>query len=292
MPTQNEIRERITNQIIEALSKGGLPPWRMPWRNDPNAGFPTNVVSQKRYQGINPLLLQLAAMRHGFQSKWWGTYKQWQDIGGQVQKRPDGVEPGEWGCNIIFFKPVQSEEDEETKTIFVMKTYTVFCIDQVDGLDALRVGHSTNTNPIDTYEEADRTIEATGADIRYGGNRAYYDRKNDYIQVPTREQFTAGDYFETVLHELIHWSEHPNRLDWCQAERPYAMGELIAEMGSCFLAAELGIPNAETLPNHASYLERWLREMQSDPKYIFQASSQASKAADFILSFSRQEALV
>jgi antirestriction protein ArdC len=257
-----------------------------------NAGFPTNIVSQKRYQGINPLLLQLAAMRHGFQSNWWATYRQWSDLGGQVQKRPDGVEPGEWGANIIFFKPIQiQDENEKDKTIFVMKTYTIFCIDQVDGLDSLRVGHSvSNINCIDTYLEADRAIEATGADIRYGGNRAYYDRRNDFIQVPTREQFAAGEYYETVLHELVHWTEHPNRLDWCQAERPYALGELIAEMGSCFLAAELGIPNAQSLSNHASYLERWLREMKSDPKYIFLASSQASKAADFVLSFSRQEA--
>ena len=67
------------------------------------------------------------------------------------------------------------------------------------------------------------------------------------------------------------------------------MGELIAEMGSCFLATELGIPIAENLPNHASYLQNWLRAMKNDHKFIFQASSQASKAADFILSFSRVE---
>jgi antirestriction protein ArdC len=296
MTSQNEIRERITSTIIKALTKGGLPPWRQPWLNDPNAGCPANIVSKKKYRGINPLLLQIAGMRHGFQSKWWATFKQWQELGGQVMRRPNDVPPGEWGTSIIFYKPLQiveKDEDgkEKEKTIYMMRTYTVFCIDQVQGnLDHLRVGNSiNNTDSITSYENADQVIEATGADIRYGGNRAYYNRLGDYIQVPLREQFTAAEYYETVFHEMVHWSEHPTRLDWNRTDGGYAMGELIAEMGSCFLATELGIPTAETLPNHASYLQNWLRAMKSDHKFIFQASSQASKAADFILSFSRVE---
>jgi len=295
MPSQNEIRERITNTIIEALTKGGLPPWRQPWLNDKNAGCPANIVSKKTYRGINPLLLQIAGMRHGFQSKWWATFKQWQELGGQVMRRPNDVPPGEWGTSIIFYKPLQIVEKdddgkEKEKTIYMMRTYTVFCIDQVQGnLDHLRVGNSiNNTDCITRYENADQVIASTGADIRYGGNRAYYHRNQDYIQVPLREQFSAGEYYETILHELCHWSEAPTRLNWNRTDGGYAMGELIAEMGSCFLATELGIPIAENLPNHASYLQNWLRAMKSDHKFIFQASTQASKAADFIMSFSRQ----
>ena len=161
-----------------------------------------------------------------------------------------------------------------------MRTYTVFNVDQVEGehLDHLRVGKTVvNTNPIETYEEADRVIEATGADIRYGGNQAFYSRAQDFIQVPLREQFTAAEYYETVFHELVHLLEHPSRLNWNRKDEGYAMGELIAEMGSCFLATELGIPNAETLPNHASYLQSWLKAMQNDHRFIFQASSQAAR---------------
>jgi antirestriction protein ArdC len=289
MPTQNEIRERITNTIIEALEKG-TSPWRQPWKNDPNAGRPENVVSKRHYRGINPLLLAVAAMKHGFQSKWWATFKQWQELGGQVMRRPTNVEPGEWGTTIVFWKPIQVVEEnngkEKEKTVFVLRTYIVFNVDQVEGLDHLRVGNSINdTDSIVTYENADKTIEATGAEIRYGGNRAFYNRLGDYIQVPLREQFTAGEYYETILHEMVHWTE--KRLDWNRKDEGYAMGELIAEMGSCFLANELGIPTSETLPNHASYLDHWLRAMKSDHKFIFQASSQANRAADFILSFSR-----
>jgi antirestriction protein ArdC len=292
MPNQNEIREKITNTIIEALEKG-TSPWRQPWRNDPNAGFPENVVSKRRYRGINPLLLQIAGMRHNLKSKWWATFRQWDSMGGKVMRRPNNVEPGEWGTTIVFWKPIQVVEQdngkEKEKTIYMMRTYTVFCIDQVQGnLDHLRVGNSmNNTDCITRYENADKTIEATGADIRYGGNRAFYNRLGDYIQVPLRQQFTAAEYYETVMHELVHWSE--KRLDWNRKDGGYAMGELIAEMGSCFLATELGIPIAENLPNHASYLQNWLKAMQSDHKFIFQASTQASRAADFILSFSRVE---
>lgn len=295
MPSQNELREQITTTIIGALKSGGLPPWRRPWAADPAAGFPCNVVSQKRYRGINPLLLQIAAMRHGLTSKWWGTFNQWKALGGRVMRRPDDVRPGHWGVGIVYWSKVTKVEEnddgeEKEKDLYFMKTYTVFNVDQVEGsrLDHLRVGNSvTNANPIDTYEEADRVIEATKADIRYGGNRAFYDLHNDYIQVPLREQFTAAEYYETVFHELCHWSETPNRLNWNRTGEGYAMGELIAEIGSCFLASELGIPNAETLPNHASYLEHWLKAMAGDHRFIFQASSQASKATDFILSFSR-----
>lgn len=297
MPSQNEIRERITNTIAEALKSGSLPPWRKPWRNDPNAGFPVNVTGRK-YRGINPLLLEIASMRHGLKSKWWATFRQWELLGGKVMRRPDDVPPGEWGTNIIFWSRLTKEEENERgemeeKAVFFMKTYTVFNIDQVRGehLDRLRVGNLANeiTDPIVTYEAADKMIEATGADIRYGGNQAFYNRKGDFIQVPLREQFTAGDYYETVLHELVHWSEHPNRLAWNRKDEGYAMGELVAELGSCFLATELGLPNAENLPNHASYLSSWLQAMKSDHRFIFQASSQASKAADYILSFSRSE---
>ena len=140
-------------------------------------------------------------------------------------------------------------EKKKQKTIYMMRSYVVFNVDQVQGecLNHLRVGHSvaTDTDCIVSYENADRVIEATGADIRYGGNQAYYNRRGDYIQVPLREQFTAGEYYETILHELCHWSEHPNRLD-SYKQAAYAFDELIAEMGSCFLASELGIPTAES----------------------------------------------
>jgi len=107
MPSQTEIRQRITNQIIEALQSGSLPPWRQPWASSPNAGFPANIASKRRYSGVNPMLLQISAQNHGFRSKWWGTFKQWESVGGRVMHRPANVESGCWGAAVIFWKPVE-----------------------------------------------------------------------------------------------------------------------------------------------------------------------------------------
>ena len=293
MPSQNKIRERVTTTIIEALEQGGLPPWKRPWRNDVNAGFPTNVVSGKKYRGINPLLLRIASIRHNFQSKHWATFKQWDELGGRVMRRPDDVPAGQWGQMIVFWKPVSKtvsdEKEKDTKeTYFVLKTFTVFNIDQVrndaKNLDHLRVGYGEGEaqGMIDNYLDAKRVVEATGADIRHGGNEAYYRPSYDFIQLPHQSQMGLNEYYETAFHELCHWSEP--RLNW---KGSYAEGELIAEIGSCFLAEEVGIPTTDDLRNHATYLQSWLTAMREDSKFIFRASSQAAKAADFILSFSR-----
>ena len=297
MPSQNEIRQTITSQIVETLKSGKLPPWRRPWALDKNAGQPANIISKRSYRGINPLILGVASVRHKLRSKWWATFNQWKTLGGTVMRRPDNVPPGQWGTAIIFWqrltKTVRDEDgDDEEQKFFFLKTYTVFNVDQVLGshLDQLRVGNA----PLDTeevqqrYERADEAIEKTGADIRHGGNQAYYSPSGDYIAVPHRHQFTGGEYYETIFHELTHHSEAPSRLNCDRSENSYAFLELRAELGGVYLANELGLPTAENLTNHVSYLQSWLQQMQNDPSFVFRAAAQASKAADFVLSFSRE----
>lgn len=286
-----KIREEITNQIISALESGSLPPWRKPWSRDRNSGMGKNIVSGELYTGVNPLLLGLASERHGFQSRHWGTFRQWEQLGGKIMRRPSRVSKGQWGTKIVFCKAVTKKKGhDEEETYFLLRTYTVFCVDQVEGdhLDYLRVGFKTDTrNEVsNTFDEADALIEATGADIRHGGNQAFYDLAQDYIQVPNRDQFSGSGYYDTVLHELVHWAEHTNRLNWDRESGGYALGELIAEIGACYLCSELGIPTNEE--NHHAYLNGWLQRMKQDSSFIFQASSQASKAADYIMSFSKK----
>lgn len=296
MATQQEIRDRITAQIVDALSKGTAP-WRRPWQTDPNAGHPANAVSRKAYSGVNPLLLHMAADRHGFTSRYWGTYRQWQDLGGQVMARPSTVKPGEWGQAIVFCKPCKSttedvDGEEVEKTFFMLRTYTVFNVEQVVGskVDRYRVGkHPVTAGEVEErFEQAERVIDATAADIRYGSDRACYNFAGDFIQMPRREQFAVPEFYDTLFHELAHWTEHPARLNWDRKkpENSYALGELIAELGACYLAGELGLPLTETLPNHAAYLQSWLDKMKGDSRFIFKAAAQASKAVDFIMSFS------
>ena len=108
--------------------------------------------------------------------------------------------------------------------------------------------------------------------------------------MPPKASFTEPDeYYETIFHELVHATEHPTRLNWSrkEAENSYALGELVAEIGACYLARELGVPASGNLSNHVAYLANWLKAMKDDSRFIFTASSQASKAADYLLAFSR-----
>jgi antirestriction protein ArdC len=168
-----------------------------------------------------------------------------------------------------------------------MRYFTVFNIDQVDGnpVDHLRASHFASKSQFDAdFGPATAAIEATKADIRHGGNRAFYSPSKDYIQMPTVHQFKSfGDYFCTAFHELAHWSE--SRLGWTGS---YSSGELRAEVSSCYVASHLGVPIGNSLSNHVSYVADWLQAMEDDPKAILKAASQASKAAGFILSFSRK----
>jgi antirestriction protein ArdC len=287
MKTQAEIRTELTQKIVEAL-KHGVIPWRKPWRSVPDpVRLPTNFVTKKPYQGFNVLALQLAAHAHGYPAGLWASYNQWRSVGAQVRK-------GEKATSIILFKPITRVEkgedggDDKAKTFPLLKTWSVFNISQVDGVLAEK--YQVTTAPTGTRfdnvdrAEFDRAVAATGADIRFGGNRAAYHRPpEDFIIVPQEERFHDFPAFaETVLHELAHWTEW--RTGWSGT---YAEGELRAEIAACFLSTGLGIPNSNDLTNHTSYIASWLQSLENDPKFIFRASAAASRATDFILNFSR-----
>ncbi len=286
MASHTEIRQQITAQIIESLTNVKLPPWRQPWSNDPNAGLNTSLSTWEAYRGINQLLLQLSAFRQNFQSKWWGTFNQVRTSGASVCK-------GQKATKIVLWKPVSRKRrnevgEEVDDRFFILKQFSVFNAEQTTGLDEFRVGalrpeHDTTAR----HDHADAVINSTNAEIRYGGNRAFYSTRSDFIQMPFRSQFDSPEsFYETMFHELIHWTE--KRLNWDRDSHGYAMGELIAEIGSCFIMGELSLPLTENLDNHIAYINGWLRGMKDDPKFIFKATAQATKAVDHILSFSQQ----
>jgi len=295
-----QIREEITAKIIAALEKDLLP-WRRPWSSN-NAGQHSNALTKKSYRGVNPLLLQIHAALFGFTSNWWATFNQWKQLGCSVNRRPDDVEAGQWGCPLAVYIPITKkaeepvDDEDEENTFWILKRFTVFNADQVNGANAAQfqaVETAGDLNP--DYEPAEELIEKTGAEIHFGGDKAFYRQPvgtwpnhydGDFIQVPHKSSFVNGSYYPTILHELGHWSEV--RVGWDREKETYAMGELIAEMASCFLASELKIPNGEPLDNHAAYLKSWLEAMHDDINFIFKASRQASKVCDFLLSFVRQ----
>lgn len=286
MPTQAEIRKDITSRIVAALEQDLLP-WVKPWSTSKNVGRASNLTSGNCYSGVNPLLLELHRMKFNMQSRWWGTYRQWEAKGCMVKRRPDGVKSGEWGCRIVFAKPITKKKEKDGKEVedkfFMLRNFVVFSADQVEGefAESLQVQEEEPTDVIPDFAPADELIEATGADLRHGGESAFYRPSGDYIQMPHKHRFDpVGSYYESLFHELAHWSE--SRLNWTAC---YAMNELVAEMSASFLSTELGVPQGETFENHAAYIKSWLKAMNDDPSFIFKASTQASKVADFLLSF-------
>jgi antirestriction protein ArdC len=302
MATQEQLREQITAQVIAALESGDVPPWRRPWRLGMNAGSPANVVSKRVYRGLNLLLLDVAATRHNLSSRWWGTFNQWRQIGGRVMRRPSHVPEGKWGTSIVFWAPVvktvkNENGEEEEDRFFFMRTYTVFNVDQVEGLDHLRAGRcDTGESTVIDYEPAEQALEASvlgmGLSLRYAGDKAFYCPNQDYVQIPPKATFDClREYYGTVFHEMVHATEHESRLNWSRKDKDktYALGELIAELGGVFVCRELGVPASDDLTNHVSYLKSWLQAMKNDSRFIIMASAQASKAASYILSCSRED---
>lgn len=287
MQSQSDIRSNITSTIIDALKNGGLPPWRKTWSDDPNApGLHTSMSTGNPYRGINQLLTQVSAMRQGFKSKWWGTFI-------QIKKNGASVSRGQKGTHVVLFKKIERKRvdeagDEVKDNFFVMREFTVFNAEQTNGLEQFRVGFAKpQIETTERYEHADRVIAATGAEIHYGGNQAFYSLSEDFIQLPYRHQFQSGEaYYETAFHELCHWTEKRVGFDRGEAENTYAFAELVAEIGACLTMGELNLPTSSSLDNHAAYLKSWLSGM-SDSRFIFKAAAQANKAVDQILSYSR-----
>ena len=289
----DSLRQEITKTIVEALTTGDLPPWRKPWSCDPNApGLHTSLSSSKPYKGINQLLLMCSAMKNNFRSKWWSTFKQIKQHGGSVLK-------GSKATTVVLYRPVERTKINEAgkevdDSFFVMRSFKVFNADQT-ALEQFQVSDEPAEGaPFQSYEQADQLINDIGADIRYGGDEAFYNSKNDFIQLPYHGKFDSPEaFYVTCFHEHIYFTEHESRLNWDRRneDNSYSMGELIAELGSVLLLAELGLPVTDNLNNHAAYLKHWLKGMEGDPKFIFKASSQASKAVDWLLACRKQEVL-
>lgn len=296
MGSQADIRKQVTDSIIMSLEKGGIPPWRMGWTAHPNGrGLPVSVASKRAYSGVNVWLLRLHARRHGLRSRHFGTFAQWKMLGCSVKPRPAGVQPGEWGASVVLFKFLKKTEtdkmtgQEREVEVPLLRWYTgLFSADQVNGAERWQVTDEPASTDFLDFEPAEAAITASGADVRHGFEHAFYVPSGDWIGMPNKRQFVSEvEYYSTLFHEAAHWSE--KRLNWT-GER--ALSELRAEIASAYVMAELGVPQSDDLTNVAAYVQSWLKALRDDPRYIFTASTAASRAADLLLSFSRPKEAV
>lgn len=239
------------------------------------------------YNGINAFVLSIIASMNGYKNDFWFTFKQAQDLGGQVRK-------GEKSAPVIYFSQIEKEDDEGTKEKYsFLRMYNVFNAQQIDNLPE-HFYIEKEYKKRDTHQEieiAEKILKKSQANINHSNvARAYYAPDHDMIHLSYPIQFTNEQaYYRTALHELTHWTGHKTRLSREQNSRfgsvQYAFEELIAELGSAFLMQKLGITSLDTgLDNHENYIASWLEALKNDTKFIFKASSEAQKACDYILA--------
>jgi len=272
--TKIDIYQEITDRIVGALEQGAAP-WLKPWAEGKCGGAgPHNAATGRAYNGINWLVLSCSS----YTSDGWLTYKQAAELGGQVRK-------GEKGTHIVFWSfPKIQQADGTFQTVPFAKGYTVFNTQQCDGLDPAKL---KGMEPVVAGDTSINALAArVGAEVRHGGSKAFYTPQGDYVGMPTVEAFSSPDAYDaTLAHELVHWTGHKSRCDRAFGKRfgddAYAFEELVAEIGSAFVCAQMGIA-LENL-QHSSYVASWLRVLKNDKRAIFTASSQAKRAAEFLI---------
>ncbi|AYD04842.1 zincin-like metallopeptidase domain-containing protein [Neorhizobium sp. NCHU2750] len=288
---RTDIYTKITDRIVEDLERG-VRPWLKPWSAANTNGRISRPLRHNGlpYSGMNVLLLWSEQMSRGFALPMWMTFRQALKLGAAVRK-------GETGSTVVFASRfTKSDADgnggEIDREIPFLKAYSVFNVEQIDGLpDSYHAPVTEVIDPVERIENADRFFENTGATIRHGGNQAYYSPVTDHIQMPPFEAFRdAAGYAAVLAHESTHWTASKDRVGrdlsrYAKDRTDRAREELIAELGSCFLCADLGIaPELEPRPDHASYLQSWLSVLSNDRRAIFQAAAHAQRAVTFLHS--------
>ena len=264
--------QEVTDKILKTI-EDGTPAWRKPWSGGTCSTFPTRENGEY-YQGINVLMLWLAADTHKFNSPYWMTFK-------QVRNHDAAVRKGEKATRVIYYGTLEPEEGGDK--IPYIKTYAAFNASQIDGLPekfnpAELVDYGTTLTP-----EIMNQFDAFPIQIKQSEEyKASYHPVSDFVEMPPAQNFVYEKaYYATLAHELIHATAHNSRLDRASDKVKYSFEELIAEIGACMVCARLGIePDFE---QSAAYVEHWHKILDEDKKAIFKAASKAQAACNYVL---------
>ena len=282
------VYEIVTDRIVDALEKGTVP-WRKTWKVAGASSLPRNLVSKKVYRGINLLILSMSP----YACPYWLTFNQARNLGGSVRKGSKGTPVFFW--SVKDAKPGDKDENgNPIKKRFISRYYTVFNLEQCDGIDAPAAKSTEPTveiKPIDKCEAVAAAYLKHGPSLSHGGDRACYIPVADAVNMPTLQSFgIAEEYYSTLFHEFVHSTGHEKRLGRFDNTRPpapygspdYGREELVAEMGAAFVCAHTGISNA-VIENQTAYVAGWLRTIKEDRRAAVYAAASAAKAADMIL---------
>ena len=254
--------------------------------------MPTNASTNKRYRGINWLMLNYETEKKEYSKPIFSSYKQWASLKGQVKK-------GSKGTPIIFYKPIMQpskiDPSKEVNAGCILNSSTVFNIDQVDLTESKYKPEEFKSGKQYSITEIDNFVKATKVEIKNSaGHGCYYSPSQDFINMElktnfkdTKESDATIHYYSTLFHELTHSTGHKNRLDrkdkFDDHKKSYAYEELIAEIGSIFFGYEFNITKT-IRDNHAKYLNSWISNLNNDYTFLTGATAQAQKAVDYFVS--------
>jgi len=286
MATAQQTLEQFAKEVIASMKKNNGR-WEKMFGENINA---FNSVTNNRYRGINQLMLSFTSENKEYKNNIWASYKQWESIGGQVKK-------GSKGTGIIFYKPTLYTEDKKTgenkiKQWSVLRGSTVFNVSQVDltnseyKIPEVKFGKQYSIKEIDSF------IKSTNVTVKHDDvNRCFYVPSKDYINMTPKEFFrdtkdsnATVNYYSVFFHELTHATGHEKRLNrkdkFDDHKKSYAFEELVAETGSILFGKHFKIEKT-VRPNHAQYLNSWIKALENDFSFLSGAIAQASKAFEY-----------
>jgi len=285
-----ELQEYITGLIIKELESGSVP-WHKGWNS--HGLMASNLVSKKAYQGINALVLSIVGA--GYSSPYWLTYKQAEQLGGNVKK-------GEKGTHITYYSKVVKKDKESGEiegSFALLKGYVVFNADQCEGITVPTI---EKHEPVEVIPALDGILSSykNRPEIFYKEqDRAYYSPSADTITLPSLAQFeSAQEHAYTLAHELTHSTGHESRCNrWSkEEEKPsrfgcesYAKEELVAEIGACLLLTMAGVEL--DIKNSGAYIKSWLKSLRDDKTLIFSAAAKANQATSLIFGEVKEEVM-
>ena len=309
---ENKYLDFMVDTFVTAIGNGTAP-WEKDWTTGDMANLrPFNPETGSIYSGRNAILLSAVSMNAGYKDNRWVTFNQAKKAGGQVKKGQHGVPCSVWITHDEKpllddnGQPVLDEKGEPKmekvpKERPIHRQFTLFNVKQVAWPEGHQYTKEVDLGTIksqswENLERADAVMKNINADIRYGGNRAYFSPSGDYIQLPEKEKFKSQEgFYSTAFHELTHWSGHESRLNrdmGIQGTVKYAKEELVAEISSYMMCLNLGI--GHNVENHASYVNSWFQDLketgtkQELQMAITDAVRKANEASKYLFSYSKE----
>lgn len=286
-----EYRENLASMFVHVLEEKQLE-WKQDWQG--KFGNPFNGISGYRYHGINSLNLSLIAAARGYEDPRWATFNQVREKGWKLKNaKGQGVKVEYWfpfdkeKKKAISWGEFRMIEEKSKGRYLILPHYsTVFNASLIEGIPRLPEPEKQQISPDELVSKISGNMEVEI--IHEEGNRAYYSLREDKVHLPKPEYFFSNyAYGSTALHELAHATGAPNRLNRDMAgiagSPAYAYEELVAEISSCFMSANLSMPQDKNhIENHKAYVQFWIKAIKEKPETLVKAVQQAEKVAGYL----------